>query len=178
MIALAAPREAHGGPPAGLYGVAPDGTIRYRDPVPGPAPWQDVGQAPEGTTGLAAADEGLFAITAAHELWHLPIRLLAAPDWTMIGPAPDPSGGPAPGAATGPAPAPSGGPAIGPATLAAMNGRLFTVAAGRVLTRSVNRHETPWVDLGPAAGHTVLASASGRLIGTGPDGTLRWRPIA
>ncbi|TDD00851.1 hypothetical protein E1292_27440 [Nonomuraea deserti] len=201
-IALAAPREAHGGPPAGLFGVAVDGTIRYRDPVPGPAPWQDVGQAPEGTTGLAAADERLFAITAANELWHLPIRHLNAHNWTMIGaaagPSPCPGGGPATGPATGPAggpvtgpaisPAiglatdPAGGPAggsvISPATLAAMNGRLFTVAADRILTRSVNRYETPWADLGPAAGNTVLAAASGRLIGTGPDGTLRWRPIA
>jgi hypothetical protein len=151
VIALAAPREAHGGPPAGLYGVAPDGTIRYRDPVLARSTWQDVSRAPEGTTGLAAVDEGLFAVTSAGELWHLPIRRLDTHDWARAGSA------------------------EGAVALTAMNGRLFAVSADRILTRSAERHETAWQDLGPAGGHTILAAAAGRLIGTGPGTGLSWR---
>ncbi|MEV1240499.1 N,N-dimethylformamidase beta subunit family domain-containing protein [Nonomuraea sp. NPDC049750] len=151
VIALAAPREAHGGPPAGLYGVAPDGTIRYRDPVLTRSTWQDVSRAPEGTTGLAAVDEGLFAVTSAGELWHLPIRRLDTHDWSRAG---------------------SAGGAV---SLTAMNGRLFAASADRILTRPAERHETAWQDLGPAEGHTVLAASAGRLIGTGPGTGLSWR---
>ncbi|MEU8142606.1 N,N-dimethylformamidase beta subunit family domain-containing protein [Nonomuraea sp. NPDC048901] len=151
VIALAAPREAHGGPPAGLYGVAPDGTIRYREPVLTRSTWQDVSRAPQGTTGLAAVDEGLFAVTSAGELWHLPIRRLDTHDWARAG---------------------SAGGAV---SLTAMNGRLFAISADRILTRSAERHETAWQDLGPAEGHTVLAAAAGRLIGTGPGTDLSWR---
>ncbi|MEU6783304.1 N,N-dimethylformamidase beta subunit family domain-containing protein [Nonomuraea angiospora] len=153
-IALAAPREAHGGPPAGLYGVAPDGTIRYRDPVPTPKPWRDVSQAPEGTIALAVADEGLFAVTSGDELWHLPIRRLDVHDWRGVGPA------------------------AGAVSLTAMNGRLFAVSADRILVRTAERHEVGWSDLGPAEGHTVLASTAGRLVGAVPDGVLRWRSLA
>ncbi|MEQ4721519.1 N,N-dimethylformamidase beta subunit family domain-containing protein [Nonomuraea sp. B19D2] len=152
-IALAAPREAHGGPPAGLYGVAPDGTIRYRDPTSAPQAWQDVSRAPEGTIGLAAVDEGLFAVTSAGELWHLPIRRLDAHDWRRVGPA------------------------AGVVSLTAMNGRLFAVAADRILVRSAERHESGWSDLGPAAGRTALAATAGRLIGAGHDGLLSWRSL-
>ncbi|MEV1178511.1 N,N-dimethylformamidase beta subunit family domain-containing protein [Nonomuraea sp. NPDC049784] len=167
-IALAAPREAHGGPPAGLYGVAPTGAIRYCDPVPAPQrwqdapdrepvsapqPWKDVSRAPEGTIGLAAVDEGLFAVTSAGELWHLPIRRLDAHDWRRVGPA------------------------VGVVSLTAMNGRLFAVSADRILVRSAERHESPWTDLGPAAGRTALAATGGRLIGAGPDGLIRWRSL-
>ncbi|MFG1957767.1 N,N-dimethylformamidase beta subunit family domain-containing protein [Nonomuraea sp. NPDC049028] len=151
VIALAAPREAHGGPPAGLYGVAPDGTIRYREPVLTRSTWQDVSRAPEGTTGLAAVNEGLFAVTSAGELWHLPIRRLDTHDWARAG---------------------SAGGAV---SLTAMNGRLFAISADRILTRSAERHETAWQDLGPAEGHTVLAAAAGRLIGTGPGTGLSWQ---
>ncbi|MEW1838753.1 N,N-dimethylformamidase beta subunit family domain-containing protein [Nonomuraea angiospora] len=153
-IALAAPREAHGGPPAGLYGVAPDGTIRYRDPVPAPKPWRDVSRAPEGTIALAAVDEGLFAVTSGDELWHLPIRRLGTDDWRNVGPA------------------------AGAVTLTAMNGRLFAVSADRILVRTDERHEAGWSDLGPAEGHTVLAANAGRLIGAAPEGVLRWRPLS
>ncbi|MFI7638055.1 N,N-dimethylformamidase beta subunit family domain-containing protein [Nonomuraea sp. NPDC049400] len=161
-IALAAPREAHGGPPAGLYGVAPDGTIRYRDPTSAPQPWQDapvpqawqdVSRAPEGTIALAAVDEGLFAVTSAGELWHLPIRRLDAHDWRRVGPA------------------------AGVVSLTAINGRLFAIAADRILVRSAERHESGWSDLGPAAGRTALAATAGRLIGAGHDGLLHWRSL-
>ncbi|MFG6192112.1 N,N-dimethylformamidase beta subunit family domain-containing protein [Nonomuraea sp. JJY05] len=152
-IALAAPREAHGGPPAGLYGVAPDGTVRYRDPVKAPEPWRDVSRAPEGTIALAAVDEGLFAVTCADELWHLPVRRLGTHDWRSVGPA------------------------AGAVSLTAMNGRLFAVSADRILVRTVERHEARWSDLGPAGGHTVLAATAGRLIGAAPDGALRWRSL-
>ncbi|MET7333135.1 N,N-dimethylformamidase beta subunit family domain-containing protein [Nonomuraea sp. NPDC005650] len=153
-IALAAPREAHGGPPAGLYGVAPDGAIRYRDPVLTRTPWQDVSRAPEGTIALAAVDEGLFAVTAADELWHLPIRRLDAHDWRNVGPA------------------------AGAVSLTAMNGRLFAVSADRILVRTAERHEAGWSDLGPAGGRTALAATAGLLIGAGPDGGLRRRPLS
>lgn len=153
-IALAAPREAHGGPPAGLYGVAPDGTIRYRAPVPARAPWEDVSRAPDGTIGLAAVDEGLFAITSANELWHLPIRRLDAPGWACVGPA------------------------SGATSLTAMNGRLFAISSGRVLTRPAARHAADWTDLGPAGDRTALAAAGGRLIAAGPHGGLYWRPLS
>ncbi|MEV4013352.1 N,N-dimethylformamidase beta subunit family domain-containing protein [Nonomuraea angiospora] len=153
-IALAAPREAHGGPPAGLYGVAPDGTIRYRDPVPTPKPWRDVSRAPEGTIALAAVDEGLFAVTSGGELWHLPIRRLGTYDWASVGPA------------------------AGAVSLTAMNGRLFAVSADRILVRTAERHDAGWSDLGPAEGHTVLAANAGRLIGAAPDGALRWRSLS
>ncbi|MBB5780734.1 N,N-dimethylformamidase beta subunit family domain-containing protein [Nonomuraea jabiensis] len=153
-IALAAPREAHGGPPAGLYGVAPDGTIRYRDPVPARQPWRDVSRAPEGTIALAAVDEGLFAVTSGgDELWHLPIRQLGTHDWKIVGPA------------------------AGAVSLTAMNGRLFAISADRILVRTVERHDAGWSDLGPAGGHTVLAATAGRLIGAAPDGALRWRSL-
>ncbi|MEV6034608.1 N,N-dimethylformamidase beta subunit family domain-containing protein [Nonomuraea sp. NPDC052116] len=152
-IALAAPREAHGGPPAGLYGVAPDGTIRYRDPVPAPKPWRDVSRAPEGTIALAVVDEGLFAVTSGDELWHLPIRRLGVHDWRSVGPA------------------------AGAVSLTAMNGRLFAVSADRILVRTAERHEAGWHDLGPAEGHTVVAATAGRLIGAAPDGALRWRSL-
>ncbi|MER6944211.1 N,N-dimethylformamidase beta subunit family domain-containing protein [Nonomuraea sp. NPDC000554] len=153
VIALAAPREAHGGPPAGLYGVAPDGAIRYRDPVLAQSAWQDVSRAPDGATGLAAVDEGLFAVTSAGELWHLPIRRLDAHDWARAGSA------------------------AGATSLTAMNGRLFAVSGDRILTRSAERYETCWEDLGPAEGRTVLAAAAGRLIGARPGGGLSWRPV-
>ncbi|MEV4360469.1 N,N-dimethylformamidase beta subunit family domain-containing protein [Nonomuraea sp. NPDC049625] len=153
-IALAAPREAHGGPPAGLYGVAPDGTIRYRDPVPAPMPWRDVSRAPEGTIALAVVDEGLFAVTSGDELWHLPIRRLGVHDWRSVGPA------------------------AGAVSLTAMNGRLFAVSADRILVRTAERHEAGWSDLGPAEGHTILAATAGRLIGAAPDGALRWRSLS
>ncbi|MER6000716.1 N,N-dimethylformamidase beta subunit family domain-containing protein [Nonomuraea angiospora] len=153
-IALAAPREAHGGPPAGLYGVAPDGTIRYRDPVPAPMPWRDVSRAPEDTIALAVVDEGLFAVTSGDELWHLPIRRLGVHDWRSVGPA------------------------AGAVSLTAMNGRLFAVSADRILVRTAERHEAGWSDLGPAGGHIALAAAAGRLIGAAPDGALRWRSLS
>ncbi|MEV0151291.1 MULTISPECIES: N,N-dimethylformamidase beta subunit family domain-containing protein [unclassified Nonomuraea] len=163
-LALAAPREAHGGPPAGLYGLAPGGAIRYRDPVLSPAPWTDVSRAPERATGLAAADEALFALTSDDELWHLPIRRLADAAWVRIG------GG---GGATG---------------LTAMNGRLFAVAGDRVLTRTVDRQDREWTDLGPAwtttpgpapsASPVALAAASGRLVVAAPDGRLYWRSLS
>ncbi|MFI7231281.1 N,N-dimethylformamidase beta subunit family domain-containing protein [Nonomuraea angiospora] len=153
-IALAAPREAHGGPPAGLYGVAPDGTIRYRDPVPAPKPWRDVSRAPEGTIALAAVDEGLFAVTSGDELWHLPIRQLGTHDWRIVGPA------------------------AGAVSLTAMNGRLFAVSADRILVRTAERHEAGWSYLCPAEGHTVLAANAGRLIGAAPEGALRWRSLS
>ncbi|WP_431906787.1 N,N-dimethylformamidase beta subunit family domain-containing protein [Nonomuraea jabiensis] len=152
-IALAAPREAHGGPPASLYGIAPDGTIRYRDPVPTREPWRDVSRAPEGAIALAAVDEGLFAVTSGDELWHLPIRQLATHDWRLVGPA------------------------AGAQSLTAMNGRLFAISADRILVRTVERHDARWSDLGPAEGHTVLAATAGRLIGAAPDGALRWRSL-
>ncbi|SEH02909.1 hypothetical protein SAMN05444920_13121 [Nonomuraea solani] len=173
--ALAAPREAHGGPPAGLYGLAPDGAIRYRDPVLSPAPWTDVSRAPERTTDLAAADEALFALTSDDELWHLPIRRLADAAWIRIG------GG---GGATG---------------LTAMNGRLFAIAGDRVLTRTVDRQNRDWTGLGPSrpttvpappdsgpespgpvlsGGRVALAAASGRLVIGAPDGRLYWRSLS
>ncbi|MBT2230232.1 N,N-dimethylformamidase beta subunit family domain-containing protein [Nonomuraea sp. NEAU-A123] len=174
-LALAAPREAHGGPPAGLYGLAPDGTIRYRDPVLTSTPWADVSRAPEHATGLAAADEALFAVTSDDELWHLPIRRLTDATWARMG--------------TG----------EGATSLTAMNGRLYAIAGDRVLTRPVNRHNTDWTDLGPArptttpaptlSGHDgptptlsgsriVLAAASGRLVIATPDGRLYWRSLS
>ncbi|KAB8194435.1 hypothetical protein FH608_014485 [Nonomuraea phyllanthi] len=177
-LALAAPREAHGGPPAGLYGVAPDGTIRYRDPVEQPRPWRDVSRAPDGTIGLAAVDEGLFAVTAAGELWHLPIRRLDEHDWRSVGPAagtaPPTPATPVTISAASVTPATPVTPAAG---LTAMNGRLFAMAADRILIRTAERHEAPWNDLGPAAGCTALAATGGRLIGAGPDGLLRWRSL-
>ncbi|MET7463675.1 N,N-dimethylformamidase beta subunit family domain-containing protein [Nonomuraea sp. NPDC005501] len=163
-LALAAPREAHGGPPAGLYGLAPGGAIRYRDPVLRPAPWTDVSRAPERATGLAAADEALFALTSDDELWYLPIRRLADAAWVRMG------GG---GGATG---------------LTAMNGRLFAIAGDRVVTRTVDRQDTEWTDLGPAwtetpgpapsASRVATAAASGRLVVAAPDGRLYWRSLS
>ncbi|MFG1682389.1 N,N-dimethylformamidase beta subunit family domain-containing protein [Nonomuraea sp. NPDC049269] len=153
-LALAAPREAHGGPPAGLYGLAPDGAIRYRDPVLTSAPWADVSRAPEHATGLAAADEALFAVTSDDELWHLPIRRLTDATWTRMG---------------------TGGRAT---SLTAMNGRLYAIAADRVLTRPVDRHNTDWTDLGPAPVLSALAAASGRLVIAAPDGRLYWRSLS
>ncbi|MFI6790571.1 N,N-dimethylformamidase beta subunit family domain-containing protein [Nonomuraea sp. NPDC050383] len=163
-LALAAPREAHGGPPAGLYGLAPGGAIRYRDPVLRPAPWTDVSRAPERATGLAAADEALFALTSDDELWYLPIRRLADAAWVRMG------GG---GGATG---------------LTAMNGRLFAIAGDRVLTRTVDRQDMEWTDLGPAwtttpgpapsASRVATAAASGRLVVAAPDGRLYWRSLS
>ncbi|TMR94452.1 N,N-dimethylformamidase beta subunit family domain-containing protein [Nonomuraea basaltis] len=170
--ALAAPREAHGGPPAGLYGLASDGAIRYRDPVLSSAPWTDVSRAPERTTDLAAADEALFALTSDNELWYLPIRRLADAAWARMG---------------------GGG---GATRLTAMNGRLFAIAGDRVLTRTVDRQDIEWTDLGPAWTTTVpasapsgsggpgpalagsrvaLAAASGRLVIAAPDARLQWR---
>lgn len=153
-LALAAPREAHGGPPAGLYGLAPDGTIRYRDPLLTSTPWADVSRAPEHATGLAAADEALFAVTSDDELWHLPIRRLADATWTRMG---------------------TGG---GATSLTAMNGRLYAIAGDRVLTRPVDRHNTDWTDLGPAPVPSALAAASGRLVIAAPDGRLYWRSLS
>lgn len=154
-VALASPREAHGGPPAGLYGVAPDGTIRYRDPADTRTGWQDVSRAPEGTIGLAAADEGLFALTE-DDLWHLPIRDLPHPAWTRLE-----------------------GAAIPRATsLTAMNGRLYAIVGDSVLSRPVARDHTPWQEIAPAGGCTVLAASLGHLVGAHPGGRLLRRPLA
>jgi hypothetical protein len=145
VIAVAAPREAHGGPLLGLYGVTPDGRIRYRDGVPDAAAWEDVSSAPPGTRALAAVDEGMFA-AAGDSLWHMPIRSLGS--WVKVDTAPG-------------------------SCLTAMHGRLFTIADGRVLTRTSARSPSPWTDLGCAEGHTALAAGMGRLVGLGER--LSWR---
>jgi hypothetical protein len=151
IVAVAVPREAHGGPPIGLYGVTADGVLCCRDAVTDLALWTDVGIAPPGTLALAAVDEGMFAATP-DGLWHLPIRRLneGLAGWTQVGPSAGVSG------------------------LTAANGRLFALSGNRVLTRLPVRGESPWTEFGPAEGITALAAHMGRLIGAG-GGLLRWR---
>lgn len=153
ILAVAAPREAHGGPPLGLYGVTAEGVLRYRDAIQGPASWRDAGSVPPGTVALAAVDEGFFAATP-DALWHLPIRRLddGLAGWSQVG---DPAGATA---------------------LTAANGRLFAVSGTRLLTRLPVRGSSAWTDFGPAEGIGVLAVDAGRLIGVS-GGRLRWRGV-
>jgi hypothetical protein len=145
VITIAAPREAHGGPLLGLYGVTADGRIRYRDGVPDAAAWEDVSSAPPGTRALAAVDEGMFA-ASGDSLWHMPIRDPGC--WTEVDTAPG-------------------------SCLTAMQGRLFTISAGRILTRDSARRPSPWTDLGCAEDTVALAAWMGRLVGVGQR--LSWR---
>jgi N,N-dimethylformamidase beta subunit-like protein len=150
VVAVAVPREAHGGPSLGLYGVTASGVLRYRDAVAGPASWTDVGVVPEGTVALAAVNEGMFAATS-DGLWHLPIHALPS-GWTRVDDL------------------------AGVTALTAANGRLFAVRGDRLLTRLPVRGESAWADHGPADGVGVLAAHMGRLIGAG-GGELRWRMV-
>ncbi|MEU0484809.1 N,N-dimethylformamidase beta subunit family domain-containing protein [Streptosporangium sp. NPDC006013] len=156
VVAMATPREASGTRPVGLYGLTGDGRLVYRDPGTR-APWGTLGDAPPGGVGLALVDGGLWAVTAAGGLWYLP------PDTAEWIPADESTGGLA------------GGP-TGAVAMTAMNGRLYAVdSADRVRTRLPLPGPGEWADLCSAAGSTTLTAHAGRLIGTTPDGPLRWR---
>lgn len=154
ILALATPREAHGGPPLGLYGLTAAGTIRYRDGATGRSGWLELGPAPEGAIGLAAVDESFFAVTAAGDLWHLPMPMLGADgaQWARAGDS------------------------AGAIALTALNGLLFGLTGeDRVVVRQPFRGAAEWTDLGEAGGHRVLTGYANRLIATAPGASLCWR---
>lgn len=159
---LAAPREAVCGMAVGLYAVTRRGRLLYREPATGPAPWKEIGTAPDGTRALASADGTLFAVTAGDRLRRLPLARLAAGEHAW-----QPAGG-----------------AGGAVALTAANGLLFAVdGQGRLRVRPPTADPAPWTELpelpalGDAGNRTVLAGYDGFLIGAGDDGLLRWAEI-
>ncbi|MFF5211937.1 N,N-dimethylformamidase beta subunit family domain-containing protein [Streptosporangium sp. NPDC000396] len=154
VIAMASPREAHGGPPVGLYSLNEDGRILYRWGTTAPATWKVVGEAPDRATAIAIADETIFVVTSDRALWHLPIRLLGkAEGWQRID-----------------------GQDSDMICLTTAGGRLFGISeANRIVTRLPLRTTAPWAELGDAARHTELAGYGGRLLATAPGKPLQWR---
>ncbi|MEV8517786.1 N,N-dimethylformamidase beta subunit family domain-containing protein [Dactylosporangium sp. NPDC051484] len=156
-VCLAAPREAVGGMAIGLYAVTRRGRLLHREPVREPAPWQEIGTAPDGVLALASADGSLFAVTEDDRLRCLPLARLAVGDHAW----------------------PDAGDAEGALALTAAGGLLFAVDRNhRLRTRMPTTTQSAWTDLGPAGDRTVIAGYDGHLAGAGGDGLLRWRDIA
>jgi hypothetical protein len=155
---LAAPREATGGQPIGLYGVSYDGTLLYRAADPAPVPWRVLGHCPGSARALAACDAGLFC-AAGQALWFLRFDQLAegpvgAGCWTRIDRAVDIT------------------------SLAATNGRIFGITEdGRLLTRLPVMSAVGWHGAGAAEPCVALAAYAGRLLSVGVDDRLRHRDI-
>ncbi|MEU9356917.1 N,N-dimethylformamidase beta subunit family domain-containing protein [Streptomyces sp. NPDC048301] len=156
--ALASARESSGGLPLELYAATDDGRLLRRDPVPGPVTgpeeWVEVASVPEGTTGIALCDAGVFAVTPHDDtLHHLSALALQAP-WRTVGDA------------------------GGAVTLATLNSRLWAVTAdGRLRTRlpvGPDGPATPFTDgeaPGPV-GCTGLAGRAGALYAATAEGPL------
>jgi hypothetical protein len=152
-ISLAIPREAVSECGLGLYGLAPDGRILYRDPVTTPASWRHVCQGPPDAVAIAACDEGLFCATADGVLWRM--AFLRPGEWEPAGDA------------------------SGITAMTGMNGRLYGLtAAGALVTRlPVTAPGSGWSPLGAAPGCTTLAASAGRLVAASPGSPLLWRDL-
>jgi hypothetical protein len=79
VCALAVPREAMAGVPQGLFGVTPNGMLKFRDN----GTWQVMGEAPTGAMALAIADCA-FYVVADDVIWRLDF---GASQWEPCGPA-------------------------------------------------------------------------------------------
>lgn len=157
LVALAAPRETNLGRTVGLYGLFADGTVAFREPLPGPAPWETLCSAPAGTHDLAVCFESLFAVTGDGALWSRSLGELRDPgSWRRVG---DAAGV---------------GDVAGVVALTGLSGRLFAAGADGTI-RSTLCDESDWLDGGESAGATALAGYAGWLISCGADGRLRRR---
>ncbi|MBV1856194.1 N,N-dimethylformamidase beta subunit family domain-containing protein [Catellatospora tritici] len=150
LVALGSPREAYRGMPLGLLGVTADGRIVYRDPVPEPAPWRDLGDAAAGTVALACVNATYFAV-AQGGLWARTAASLAdgTGAWQRIDNAAE------------------------VVALTGLSSLLFATTRDRLLARPPVDGPAPWIDLGPADDVSALTGAAGMLVAGGRS--LRWR---
>jgi hypothetical protein len=151
--AMAAPREAMGGRPVGLYAVTGDERLCYREPVLHDAAWSPIGTAP-GVVALAASYSGLFGATSDGDLVHLPFeRIGTAAGWTRVGHA------------------------AGVVAMTNLNGRLFCVTTERRLwTRLPVLHDASWTAAGSVPeSATGLSAHAGKLVLSTTANRLWWR---
>jgi hypothetical protein len=148
IVALAVPRDAVAGAPAGLYALHRDGVVLARPATPGAAAWSEMGKGPPGGISMAAAGDHFFVLDGQGGIWSCPQGQLQVSSWHKIG---------------------QHGGLI---ALTGMNGRLFAAdRAGRLLTRTPAPGGT-WRPAGGAGGCTVLAGRSGVLYGASPGRPL------
>ncbi|HEX6352620.1 N,N-dimethylformamidase beta subunit family domain-containing protein [Actinophytocola sp.] len=152
LLALAAPRETNVGRTVGLYGLFADRTVAFREPLPGPAHWDPLCRAPEGTRDLAVCFESLFAVTEDGALWALPLATLwDERAWRRIGEAAE------------------------VVAMTGLSGRLYAATANGTVKSRLCDDGSGWVDGGHAPGVTALAGYAGWLICCCADGRLRRR---
>jgi hypothetical protein len=149
IIALASPRDAVAGAPAGLSAFSPDGALLARPATVDAAQWQLVGKAPAGSGALAVAGDLFFVLDELGVIWTCSRTALGREDWTEF----DRHGG--------------------LKTLAGLNGRLYAIdGSERLLSRSLVPADT-WRPVGEATGCTVLTGHAGLIYAAGPTLPLR-----
>jgi hypothetical protein len=187
LVALAAPRDAVAGAPAGLYALRRDGAVLRRPAGSATAPWILVGDGPPRPRALAAADNHFFVLDQDGDIWSLPLGDIGGParTWTRID-----AGQASPDRAvtgetvtgetvtgetvTGETVTGGAGRLV---ALTAVNGRLVAAdEAGRLLGR-LPVPGAAWERLGDGGGCTVLTGHAGSLYGAAPGRPLLRRKL-
>jgi hypothetical protein len=146
IVALASPRDAVAGAPAGLYALSADGALLARPATAEAAQWVPMGKTPADSRALAVASDQFFVLDGQGVIWRCPRTVLALgrDDWTEFDRHGDLK------------------------TLTGMNGRLYGIDGhGDLLSRSLIPAVT-WWPVGEATGCTVLAGHAGLIYAAGP----------